>query len=401
MTRNKLCFGFAVSALLLLAAALWFAPPALMQGPIVLDGVAGAGEWDPSWQVTTDPLDVFRTDEGGHPHDPATFARSGYDATALWAHYDDTTAAWYFRLDVDGRVADSDGQWGADANNLGVGTHANDFGPLVLFPGEDGSGIGPSEVYRLLFQYQSGGPFSAAKLGDSSAILPGVVFPTTAGLAGQGVYSTTFSPGVLEWAFARDVIFPGGSDHGELWLAAQLGDSEDRVSDDSVAPVLLVGLDQSVGCPASPAVQGYQATFSTVYTVSTAAALGANGVTLTVGVPAGATFVGAGSGGTESGGLITWSLGDLSPGDTGQVTFTLDIDGATTSLALDSSVSCVEGLHPVSTTVCPVREPYHAYLPAVQNDYRPEPYAPDLVVDIAADGDGRPMVVVANEGPAR
>ena len=47
---------------------------------------------------------------------------------------------------------------------------------------------------------------------------------------------------------------------------------------------LLGGLDQSVNCPASPAVQGDSVTFSTVHTVlpPATAAVGVDGVMLTV-----------------------------------------------------------------------------------------------------------------------
>jgi subtilisin-like proprotein convertase family protein len=45
--------------------------------------------------------------------------------------------------------------------------------------------------------------------------------------------------------------------------------------------------------------------------------------------------------------------------------------------------------------------PYQVYLPVVQNDYKAEPLAPDLVVvDIAATDDGRMRVVIKNEGSA-
>jgi hypothetical protein len=369
MTKSALGVSFVLGILLFLLCVTFpqLASPALMQGPIVLDGVAGAGEWDPSWQVSTDPLDVFLTDTGLHPHDAPTYARSGYDAIGLWAHYDDATTTWYFRLDVDGRVADSDSQTGT-SGNLGVGTHGADMGPLVVMPFQDSAGIGPSEVYRLLFQYQSDGPFSAAELGGDSTILPGVVVSTTAGLAGQGVYSTTFNPGILEWAFARDVIFPAGSSYDELRLAAHAGDDNDRVSDDAVRSSLISALDQSVACPESPVFRGSQATFTTVYTIPSAAAMGVSDVTLMVDVPGGTSFVSAGSGGSESSGTITWSLGDLSPGATGQVTFTLQIGSATPALTLDSEIACVEGLRDQASAGCSVQDLYRVYLPIVRRD---------------------------------
>ncbi len=81
--RQWSVMGRRVAGLVLLACLLPAA--ALAQGPIVLDGAGD--DWDASWQVAGDPLDVFLTDLQTHPHEAPTHARSGYDATALWAHY--------------------------------------------------------------------------------------------------------------------------------------------------------------------------------------------------------------------------------------------------------------------------------------------------------------------------
>lgn len=364
MVNKPLSFSYVACVLLLLVVFLGAAPAALTQGPIILDGLAGAGEWDPGWQVASDGLDVFITETGAHPHEAPTYARTGYDAIGLWAHYAATAATWYFRLDVDGRVGDSDSVQGT-GENLGVGTHGENSGPLMAVPFVDDDGIGPSEVYELEFQYDpSVGPSAVAELGDDSALLPGVIVSTTAGLAGQAVYSETI-PGILEWAFARDVIFPNGSNYGELWLAAHLDDHTDRVSYDDIPAVLLVGLGQSVGCPVSPAIQGYPATFTATYTVPHTAALPVHHVSLAVDVPVGATFMGASGDGNESEGVITWELGDRAPGDTGQVTFTLRVDDALASLPLESEITSVEGLRLPSSVACPVREPHRLYLPVI------------------------------------
>lgn len=154
-----------------------------------------------------------------HPHDSPTLARSGYDATGLWARYQATDDRWYFGIDVDGRAGDSDSQRGT-AGNLGVGTHGPDQGPLVQSPYEDGEGLSLSEGYMLGFQYESGGPGSTALLGNTDpGILPGAVSPIT-GMTGEGVYGTSFDPGVLEFAFDREVLFPAGTVHSQLWLSA-------------------------------------------------------------------------------------------------------------------------------------------------------------------------------------
>ncbi|MBU0491195.1 MAG: DUF11 domain-containing protein [Chloroflexi bacterium] len=338
-----------VLGLVLSVAGLW-ATLAMAQTSIILDGMGD--DWDPAWQVATDPLDVTVTGTGNHPHEAPTYARSGYDATALWAHYDVSAATWYFRLDVDGRIADSDSQTGTPGN-LGVGTHAVDQGPL----GGDSTGIGTPEAYRLRFQYQDGGPVSVAELAGDSTIVPGVLAATTAGLTGQGVYSTTFNPGILEWAFARNVIIPVGSNHQELWLGAQMGDNSDQVSDDDVSAILLVALDLGAGCPQGPIVVGEQATFPLDYAVPAAAAQGPHDVVLTANVPAGTAFISASNGGTESGGVITWHLGDLNVGDAGQVTFTLRVNDVMSSLTINSQMTSAEGLQDQATNECPVQTP--------------------------------------------
>ena len=347
--------GWMIGLIVILALA-WALPfgATVAQGPIVLDGVAGAGEWDPTWQVATDPLDVSLTDTGLHPHESPTFARTGYDAIGMWAHYQASDDRWYFRLDVDGRAGDSDSVTGT-ASNLGVGTHGTDDGPLVVSPFFDGDGLSDSESYKLGFQCAQGASGLTANLGPGGSILPGVISSTT-GLTGQGVYSTTV-PGVIEFAFDRATLFPAGSVCPQLWLSAQLGDNNDRVSDDQITATMVSALDLSSTCPDAPLVSGEEATFPLAYYVPTDAVLGVTGVVLSVPVPAGATFVSASDGGTESGGVITWHLGDLGPGDGGQVSFTLRLGTGQTAIAIVSDLTSAEGLRDQSVSECPVQEP--------------------------------------------
>jgi len=354
MLRNKRAnhrIGIAFSLAVLGVVVLWVMMTniALAQGPINLDGVGD--DWDPAWQVATDALDVFITGPGTHPHEAPTYARSGYDAIGLWAHYSAADEAWYFRLDVDGRVGDSDSVTGTPGN-LGVGTHGPDGGPL----GIDSDGIGPAEAYRLRVQYESGGGFARAELGNDPTILPGVLSTTTGELVGQGIYSMTV-PGIIEWAFDRETIFPTATAHAQLWVSAQMGDNSDSVSDDEVASTLLVALDQVAQCAAVAIVVGDDATFPMNYAIPTSATLGVSDVVLAADVPTGTTFLGASAGGVESGGVITWSLGDLSPGDAGQVTFDLRVDDPLTSLTIDSEMTCAEGLVHQATVVCLVLQP--------------------------------------------
>jgi hypothetical protein len=321
--------------------------------PLVLDGVGD--DWDPTWRLKPDPLDVFLTDSGDHPHDPPIYARSGYDAIALWGHYQSADDRWYFRIDVDGRAGDSDSQRGT-AENLGVGTHGDDQGPLVLPPFVDGEGLGNSEAYKLGFQCAADAAGQTAEISNDPTILPGVVAATTAGLDGLGVYSTTV-PGVVEFSFDRLTLFPAGSTCPEFWLSAQIGDNNDRVSDDQMAAILVIALDLLVQCPEAPAVAGDQATFVLDYAIPEDAQQAATDVVLVTGVPAGTTFVSASDGGTEAGGLITWDLGDLPPGAAGQVTFTVALSSSVTEVTLDSEISSGEGLRYPSSDVCPVQQP--------------------------------------------
>lgn len=354
--RIGMAFGLAVLGL----AAVWvlMASQTLAQAPLDLDGVGD--DWDPGWLVVTDALDVAITGPppNPHPHDSPTFARSGYDAIGLWAHYDVAGETWVFRLDVDGRVGDSDSVTGTSAISLGVGTHGPDGDPdgrPLGSPVGDGEGIGNNEAYWLIFRYESGGSV-VAELGGDPTILPGVVTTTTGDLAGQAIYSTTV-PGVTEWAFDRETILPATAPHWQLWAGAHIGDSSDIVSEDDVASTLLIAHSQRAQCAASPIVVGDEATFPLTYTIPSSAALGVSDAVLAVDVPTGTTFLGASAGGVESGGVITWPLAAyLAPGDAGQVTFDLRVDDALT-LTIHSEMTCAEGLRYQATVECPVQQP--------------------------------------------
>jgi hypothetical protein len=357
MSKDSRQLGLALVVLVLVA--LVGGKVAAQGGAIVLDGVGD--DWDSAWRVALDSLDVFITDTGLHPHDPPTYARSGYDALGLWAHYQAADDRWYFRIDVDGRGGDADSQVGTAAN-LGVGTDGFDEGPLVAMPFEDQPGLGNSEAYKLGFQFSSGGAGETAELGPGTGILPGVLSATTAGLSGQGIYSTTV-PGVVEFALDRATLFPAGTEYHQLWLSAQVGDNNDRLSDDQILATLVIALDLAANCPEAPIVSGDEATFPLNYAIPAEAVQGVSDVVLTAAVPAGTTFVAASHGGTESGGVITWHLGDLAPGDAGQVTFTLHIDEALTSVSISSELSCAEGLRFQATDQCPVLAPTSTFTP--------------------------------------
>ena len=325
------------------------------QGAITVDGTADTGEWGAGSQVATDPLDVYLTDTGDHPHDPPPYARSGYDATGLWACYQTSDERWYFRVDVDGRAGDSDSQTGT-AGNLGVGTHGSDGGPLIVLPSTDATGIGPSEIYRLHLQYESGGALTTANFGGNSTILPDTAFAVS-GLVGSAAYGTSYNPGVIEWGFDRLQIFPAGTEYNRLWVSAEMNDSNDRVTADQILPVLVIGQDVQAQCGGDPVVIGDSATFGVQYSVPSGAALGIGNGTVTVAVPTGTSFVSADSGGTLAGGVVTWSLGDLNPGDTGEVHVTLTMDDTMSSLEITAGMTCDEGLYSTDSCTSPVTEP--------------------------------------------
>jgi uncharacterized repeat protein (TIGR01451 family) len=88
-------------------------------------------------------------------------------------------------------------------------------------------------------------------------------------------------------------------------------------------PGLAPGLTISKAGP--PTVNsGGSLTYTITYGNTGAAA--ANGVVIRDPVPAGTTFVSATAGGTESGGVVTWNIGTINPGVTGQtVSFTVNV----------------------------------------------------------------------------
>lgn len=384
-TQVRFWIGLTLTAICVIALFAPSARPLHAQGGIILDGVGD--DWDPTWQMQSDPLDVYLEGSGLHPHEPPTYARSGYDAIALWAHYQSSDDRWYFRIDVDGRAADSDSQVGTE-ENLGTGTHGNDEGPLVVPPFVDSDGLGNSEAYKLGFQCAAGAVGQTTEISNDPMILPGVVAPTTAGVEGLGVYSTTV-PGVVEFSFDRLTLFPAGSPCPQLWLSAQIGDNNDIVSDDPVAATLVLALDLLAQCPAAPAVAGDEATFPLDYAIPSDAGASATDVVLVTNIPAGTQFISASDGGTESGGLITWQLGTLAPGDEGQVTFTVLVEELITSVTLDSEISCAEGLRALSSDVCPVQQPS----PTPTSSPTPSRTAPPAPLPTATSGPGETPVV--------
>lgn len=327
----------------------------LAQGPIVMDGVASAGEWD-GQQLITHPLNVQITlghtcnslpADGTHPTDPPCYAHTGYDVVGLWGLYQIPDDSWYFRMDLDGVVGDVDSVQGT-AGSLGSGTSGDDGGLLMPF-GSDAFGLGTEERYALFFGA------SAVSLPDRAEITnapagPGVSIPLAAPstVTGEAIYSTTV-PGVLEWRVDRASLLPTGAVQPELWLGAEAGASNDRVSEDGTLAFLVLGIDITNICP-TPFVVGDPATFDIDYTiVPTGTYPVATNVVITAPVPAGTTYSGCTGGScSESGGLITWSLGTLPKGTTGTVSFQA-VPNVTGGITTDAIITIAEGLRDETT----------------------------------------------------
>ena len=327
-------------------------PPALAprsvhaQGPIVLDGIAGAGEWDPGWQLITDALDVVITSAGTHPNESPYFAYAGYDVTALWGRYQLLDDNWYFRMDLNGVPGDADSVQGTAAV-LGYGGSGDDGG-LLTVPASDDFGLGIAEQYSLLF-----GPdgllgevamLTADPTGPGVLVTLGAPYST---LTGATIYGSTPDPGVLEWRIDKASLFLPGVVQPELWMGATAGVNNDQVSDDAVGSLLVLGIDVANVCPLPEVVVGQSGTFPINYAINPASSYPeASNVVITAPVPVGTTYVaGSCAGGpcSESGGLITWNLGTLPSGTAGVVSFDA-VFNVTTGVDTDAYISIAEGL---------------------------------------------------------
>lgn len=119
-------------------------------------------------------------------------------------------------------------------------------------------------------------------------------------------------------------------------------------------PGLAPGLTISKSGPATVAAGG-QLTYTITY--GNTGGAGATGVVIRETLPAGTTFVSATGGGTESGGVVTWNVGSLGAGVTGQtVSFTVAVT-ATSGEIVNGSYT-IEGAGiapifgpPVTTTI--------------------------------------------------
>ncbi len=250
------------ASLVALALLLMLLPTSVGAQPISIDG--DPSDWtSPTWQALSDPVNEVEVD-GIHPHDPPKYARSGYDLSGLWAHFDSGT--WYFRLDIDGRPGDADSRTGIP-EKLGVGLTRYEGGPLST---QDAEGIAPPEEYTLWFRFRStgnydlGGTLRGGTGANPTFLRPGVAYELRdevgwAGAWGSGAYGDNFTPGIVEFACPVADLFPVGTCRDQFWIGAHIGSSQDRVSEDEFNPALVqalaFGLDRS-HTPATPPVGG-------------------------------------------------------------------------------------------------------------------------------------------------
>jgi hypothetical protein len=306
--------------------------------PIAVDG--DPADWtSPTWQALSDPVNDVEVD-GIHPHDAPKYARSGYDLSGLWAHFDSGT--WYFRLDTDGRPGDADSRTGIPGN-LGIGLSSYEVGPLST---QDANGIAPPEEYSLWFRYQPTGGYEFGGTlrgggGNPTFLLPGVAYVlqdevTWTGAWGSGAYGDNYTPGIIEFACPVANLFPAGTCREQFWVGAHIGSSQDRVSEDEFNPVLVQALAFALArshLPATPTA-GQTVTFYLDWSVTNGAdlmnSISARNLTVVEEVDSDLTYVdGSCAGGPpgttcsydDGAGELTWIFPSTTPPGNGQLQY--------------------------------------------------------------------------------
>jgi uncharacterized repeat protein (TIGR01451 family) len=143
--------------------------------------------------------------------------------------------------------------------------------------------------------------------------------------------------GELEAGQSKTLLFEtgaaGGATAGDLQrfrgvASASRGEQQVFAANYGIdaSPVMALGLAGDPG----PVAAGAEY----VYRLDYGALGGADDATLRLELPAGVTFQSATGGGTESGGIVTWNLGALNPGDGGERTVTVTVDGSLPNGAL-------------------------------------------------------------------
>jgi uncharacterized repeat protein (TIGR01451 family) len=212
------------------------------------------------------------------------------------------------------------------------------------------------------------GPSTASAVVVTDALPAGVSFVGTTGGGVNNSGVVTWNLGDLVSGATSNVTVtvktPAG---GSLTNTARVNSPTiDTNTTDNVTPPVItsVAAVADVGLGKTAAVTVF-ATSNLVYTISVTnfGPSTASGVTVTDALPAGVTFVSASVGGTDSAGVVVWTLGDLGNGAVSNVTvvITAPASGTLTNVATVSSSNADPNptnniTPPVVTTVTPVAD---------------------------------------------
>jgi uncharacterized repeat protein (TIGR01451 family) len=164
-------------------------------------------------------------------------------------------------------------------------------------------------------------PYSATSTVDAITIPAAVGSHEDVGISADGQLAILAGNGGTDpdTAFIQAPFTTAGAVVSIVTITGGRGNGAVRFLPPGLAP----GLTISKSGPPTVA-SGANLTYTITYGNTGAAA--ANGVVIRDPVPAGTTFVSATGGGTESGGVVTWNIGTINPGVTGQtVSFTVNV----------------------------------------------------------------------------
>jgi uncharacterized repeat protein (TIGR01451 family) len=164
-------------------------------------------------------------------------------------------------------------------------------------------------------------PYSATSTVDAITIPAAVGSHEDVGISADGQLAILAGNGGTDpdTAFIQAPFTTAGAVVSIVTITGGRGNGAVRFLPPGLAP----GLTISKSGPPTVA-SGGNLTYTITYGNTGAAA--ANGVVIRDPVPAGTTFVSATAGGTEAGGVVTWTIGTINPGVTGQtVSFTVNV----------------------------------------------------------------------------
>ncbi len=189
----------------------------------------------------------------------------------------------------------------------------------------------PGSQLTYTLSYQNTGNQAATNVVISDPLPAGTTFAgaTQMGTESGGIVTWQIPsvPGGVSGSVAVTVdVGAGVSDGTTLSNTANIDSDQTSPVNSPVAATLVnaASLALSKTAPASHVIPGQQFTYSLSYENS--GSIDATGTALTDVLPAGLNFVSASGGGTESGSIVTWNLGTVPAGNTGQETVTVEVD---------------------------------------------------------------------------